>query len=147
MRLARRRASWLLALLPVAASAAPRPALKAGAVRVVYQVNEGSEQASRVIGHIGNHLDADPAAQIVVVAFAKGIEFLLDDAKDAHGDPFDAAVAGLTQRGVQFRLCRNSLRARSIAESAINPEAKVVPSGVAEIARLQCHEHYAYLRP
>jgi intracellular sulfur oxidation DsrE/DsrF family protein len=27
------------------------------------------------------------------------------------------------------------------------PDAKIVPSGVAEVARLQSREHYAYLKP
>lgn len=144
----RRRAAlrWLVALpLPALAGGARAP--RAEAVRVVYQVNEGGEQASRAIANLHNHLNAEPDARIVVVAFGKGVEFLLDGAKDAQDRPFDAAVAGLTQRGVEFRVCRNTLVARGIDESSVNPEASVVPSGVAEIARLQFREHYAYLRP
>jgi intracellular sulfur oxidation DsrE/DsrF family protein len=132
-------AALLLLASPVRAAEPP--------VRVVYQINEGSEQASRAIVNITNHLDAEPGVKIVVVAFGKGVDYLVDGAKDAHGNPFDAAVAGLTQRGVEFRVCHNTLVARGLDEKQINPEASIVPSGVAEIARLQFREHYAYLRP
>lgn len=139
---------WLLAFAPAALLVLAMPLQAAEPpVRVVYQVNEGTEQASRAIVNVTNHLNAEPGVKIVVVAFGKGIDFLLDDAKDASGNPYDAAVAGLTQRGVAFRVCRNTLVARGIDERKVNPEASVVPSGVAEIARLQFRDHYAYLRP
>ena len=46
----------------------------------------------RCIRNIRNHLDADPKAKIVVVTHAPGIDFLLRDAKDKNGNPFDVAV-------------------------------------------------------
>lgn len=140
----------MTALLQPAALRADRarPATAALApVHAVYHVSEGSEQALRALRNIGNHLNADPTAKIVVVALGRGIDFLLDGANDANGSPFDATVAGLTARGVQFRICANTLRALDIPASAVNPEAVVVPSGVAEIARLQAREGHAYLRP
>lgn len=75
-------------------------------VRVVYRVNEGAEQASRAIVSVPNHLNFETSEKIVVVAFDKSIDFLLDDTKDPAGSFFDAAVAVLTQREVarlQFR--------------------------------------------
>jgi hypothetical protein len=116
-------------------------------IKVVYQISDGTEQASRALSSINNHLNAEPGVKIVVVAFSRGIDFLLDGAKDARGNPFDATVAGLTQRGVEFRVCRNTLVTRNIKESEINPEASIVPSGVAEIARLQAKQGFVYIRP
>ena len=66
---------------------------------------------------------------------------------DANGQPFDAMVAGLTARQVQFRICANTLHTLKVTTDRINPEAVVVPSGVAEIARLQARDGYAYIRP
>jgi hypothetical protein len=40
-----------------------------------------------------------------------------------------------------------SLKGRNIAKSRVHPEAKIVPSGVAEIGRLQSQEGFAYLKP
>jgi intracellular sulfur oxidation DsrE/DsrF family protein len=127
--------------------ARPAAAIAAEPVRVVYHLSDGNEQALRGLRNIGNHLNADPTAKIVVVALGRGIDFLLDGATDANGQPFDAMVAGLTARGVEFRICANTLRALEIPAAKVNPEAVVVPSGVAEIARLQARLGHAYLRP
>ena len=145
---------WLLtaamaAIIPpaLAVDAAKPAAISTEPVRVVYHFSEGAEQALRGMRNIHNHLNAEPTAKIVVVALGRGIDFLLDGAKDSNGQPFDATVAALTARGVEFRICANTLRALDVATSKVNPEAVVVPSGVAEIARLQAREGHAYIRP
>ena len=118
-----------------------------GPVKVVYHLVEGLAQASRAMGNIRNHLDADPTAKIVVVAHGSGIEFLLEGALDAKGQPYTGAIGELANRGVQFRVCNNTLVSRGISKDKVVLEASVVPSGVAEVARLQFKEGYAYLRP
>lgn len=140
--------SSLLAMTACAAEPVANAASVAEApVRVVYQISDGNEQALRGLRNIGNHLDADPSAKIVVVALGRGVDFLLDGAKDSNGQPFDASVAGLTARGVEFLICGNTLHKLAIPDSKVNPEARMVPSGMAELARLQAREGYAYLRP
>ena len=118
-----------------------------GPIKVVYHLAEGLPQATRAMGNIRNHLDADPTAQIVVVTHGSGIEFLLEGAKDVKGQPFAGPIGELANRGVQFRVCNNTLVTRGIAKDEIVLEANVVPSGVAEVARLQAKEGYVYLRP
>ena len=116
-------------------------------VKVVYHVVDGIDQASRAMANIRNHLRAEPDTKIVVVANGDGIRFLLAGAKERNGRPFDAAVTALAQKGVDFRICRNTLEAHGIQESEVLPEAKPVPSGVVEVARLQAKEGFVYLRP
>ncbi|MDB5803699.1 MAG: hypothetical protein JWN73_1021 [Betaproteobacteria bacterium] len=118
-----------------------------GQVKVVYHMVEGVDQASRGLANIRNHLAADPTAKIVVVAHGRGIDFLLNDAKDSAGQSFEARIAALANQGVDFRVCRNTLEVRKIDESKVVQEAKIVLSGVAEVARLQFKDGYAYLRP
>ena len=118
-----------------------------GPVKVVYHLSEGLAQASRAVGNIRNHLHADPTAKIVVVAHGSGIEFLLEGAQDAKGQPYAGSIGELANRGVQFRLCNNTLVSRSISKDKIVLEATVVPSGVVEVARLQAKEGYVYLHP
>jgi intracellular sulfur oxidation DsrE/DsrF family protein len=48
---------------------------------------------------------------------------------------------------VQFRVCDITLRERNLRHDQFLPEARFVPSGVAEITRLQQREGFAYLRP
>ena len=49
--------------------------------------------------------------------------------------------------GVEFRVFSNTLKVRDISPNKLLPESKIVPSGVAEITRLQAKEGYVYLRP
>ena len=116
-------------------------------IKVVYHLSEGIPQASRAIGNIRNHLAADPTAKIVVVTHGLGIDFLLEGATNQQDQPFAGAVADLANKGVEFRVCNNTLVARKIDASKLLPEAKIVPSGVAEVAKLQAREGFVYLRP
>ena len=116
-------------------------------IKTVYHLNEGVQQASRAIGNIRNHLNADPTAKIVVVTHGQGIDFLLDGAQDAQGRPFAGGIGELAGKGVEFRVCNNTLVSRKIPKEQVVMEAKIVPSGVAEVARLQAKEGYVYLRP
>jgi intracellular sulfur oxidation DsrE/DsrF family protein len=72
---------------------------------------------------------------------------LFEGAKNKNGNPYNVAVEGLKQRGVQFDVCQITLRNRKLDKSKFIPEATFVPSGVAEITRLEQREGYAYLRP
>jgi intracellular sulfur oxidation DsrE/DsrF family protein len=118
-----------------------------GQVKVVYHLSEGIPQASRAMNNIRNHLDADPTAKIVVVAHGPGIDFLLDGASNGAGQSFAGAIGELSGRGVQFRVCNNTLVDRNIGKEKVAMEAQIVPSGVAEVANLQAKEGYVYLHP
>lgn len=114
--------------------------------KVVYHVND-SDNATAALRNIQNHLSASPDARIVVVTHSKGIDFLLNGAQDKNGNPYEPAVQGLKEKGVEFRVCNNTLKGRKLEASAVIPEATIVPSGVAEIGRLQAKEGYVYLKP
>jgi intracellular sulfur oxidation DsrE/DsrF family protein len=116
-------------------------------IKVVYHLSEGIPQASRAIGNIRNHLAADPTVKIVVVAHGLGIDFLLDGATNQMDQPFAGGVSDLVNKGVEFRVCNNTLVARKISPDKLLMEAKVVPAGVAEVATLQAKQGFVYLRP
>ncbi len=116
-------------------------------IKVTYHVNSGVETAAGILGNVRNHLNADPSAKIVVVTHGAGIDFLLDGAKDSKGREFSGMVSDLSSKGVQFRVCNNTLTSRNIDPNKVSMEAKIVPSGVAEIARLQAKEGFVYLKP
>lgn len=116
-------------------------------VKVVYHMSEGIPQASRAMANIRNHLAADPTAKIVVVTHGLGIDFLLEGATNQMEQPFAGAIGDLASKGVEFRVCNNTLQARKIDPNRLVMEAKIVPSGVAETARLQAKEGFVYLRP
>ena len=116
-------------------------------IKTVYHMSEGIPQASRAINNIRNHLAADPKARIVVVTHGLGIDFLLDGAVNQMDQSFVGAIGELAGRGVEFRVCNNTLVSRKIEPAKLAMEAKIVPSGVAEVSRLQAREGFVYLRP
>ena len=116
-------------------------------IKVVYHVNTGIESAAAALGNVRNHLTADPTAKITVVTHGPGIDFLLEGAKDSKGREFSGLVGDLAGKGVQFRVCNNTLVSRNIDAGKVVMEAKIVPSGVAEVARLQAKEGFVYLKP
>jgi intracellular sulfur oxidation DsrE/DsrF family protein len=75
------------------------------------------------------------------------VDFLFDGAKDKNGNPYNIKVEELKGKGVEFDVCEITLRNRKLDRKQFIAEASFVPSGVAEITRLQQREGYAYLRP
>jgi hypothetical protein len=140
----RKLSFWFLSLLFLLSTGLARAA---GPVKVVYHFSSGIEQASAGLEYIRNQLEVDPKATIVVVAHAAGVDFLLKGAKSARGNEFRQAVEDLELQGVQFRVCQITLRERNLKKEQFLPQATFVPSGVAEIARLQSEERFAYLKP
>lgn len=150
------RRGWLLAAPGVAALALAayltlaRPWLTAppqqapGEQRVVYHIAGGNVAAT--LRTLKNHLDATPNLKVVVVAHNDGIEFLLAGARDETGAEYATPVRELRRRGVEFRVCGNTLTRRNIDARAVIPDAVLVPSGIAEIGRLQSQQGYTYLR-
>lgn len=116
-------------------------------VKAAYHVNGDLDTASAALRNIRNHLDADPSAKIAVVTHSKGIDFLLDGAKDKNGNVFASMVDDLALRGVEFKVCNNTLVSRKIDKSRVISAAVIVPSGVSEIARLQAQDGYVYVKP
>ena len=143
-------AALLLATAPMAhAAKAANAKVAAPAVvqeKVVYHIND-SANARAALRNIQNHITAAPDAKITVVTHGKGIDFLLNDAKDDKGEAYLTQVAGLKEKGVDFRVCQNTLKSRKLDDSAVIVDATIVPSGVAEIGKLQAKEGYVYLKP
>ncbi len=118
-----------------------------GVDKVVYHFNEGLAQASNGIRNINNHLEVNPSAKIVVVSHALGVDFLMKGAKDKNGNKYEDLVEQLKMKGVRFDVCEITLRNRKLTKDQFIADATYVPSGVAEVTRLQQKEGYAYLKP
>lgn len=131
----------LLTLSGCATTAEPKQ------VKAVYHITTGIDTAATALNNVQNHLNADPKAKIVVVTNGPGIDFLLQDAKDSQGREFSSLVSTLAERGVEFRVCNNTLTVRKIDPNRLLMETRIVPSGVAEAAKLQALEGYSYIKP
>lgn len=116
------------------------------AAKVVYHLSD-EQSATLAMFNISNHLGADPGAKIVLVALARGVKVFTFGAQDATSRPFAEWVEQLAAKGVEFRVCQNSMNAYKLTKADLVDKVQIVPSGVAEIARLQNREGYAYIRP
>ena len=114
--------------------------------KVVYHIND-STNAKALLGNVKNHLAAAPGTKIAVVGHGKGIDFMLKDAQDSNGNPYAVTMETLAAEGIDFKVCNNTLKSRNLTADSVAYPAKVVPSGVAEIGRLQAKEGYVYLKP
>lgn len=121
-------------------------ALAADNVKVVYHINEGLEKAADLLRNVRNHLNADPKVKIVVVGHGQGINFMLEGAEDKNKLAFRTTMEDLADKGVEFRVCNNTLVSRNIPGSKVVAPATIVPSGVAEVANLQT-KGFVYLKP
>ncbi|MBS0445466.1 MAG: DsrE family protein [Proteobacteria bacterium] len=115
-------------------------------VKAVFHIDNAQEQALAGLRNVKNFLDTEPNASIVVVTHANGVDFLMNDAKDRNGNPYEVAVELLHKRGVRFEVCEITLRNRSLKKEQFIEEAAFVPSGVVELAKLQA-QGYAYIKP
>jgi intracellular sulfur oxidation DsrE/DsrF family protein len=114
--------------------------------KVIYHIDDMSQQALKGLRNIRNHLDTDPAAQITVVTHALGVDFLLEGAKDVNGGSFAGPVAALVARGVKFEVCEITLKNRNLKREQFLQEAEFTPSGVVRLAKLQ-KQGAAYIKP
>ncbi|MEK7437416.1 MAG: DsrE family protein [Pseudomonadota bacterium] len=117
-----------------------------GPDKAVYHIND-SANAAAVMRNVGNHLSVDPTARIVIVSHARGVDFLMENAKDKNGNPYNIKVEELAAKGVTFDVCEITLSSRKLNKNQFIPEAKFVPSGVGELAKLQSREGYVYIKP
>jgi len=137
----------LIALIAAASFSFAYAAGKDEPIKIVYHFDSGFEQATKGLRNMKNHLDVDPTTKIVVVAHALGVQFLLDGAVNATGNPFNIPVEELAARGVEFRVCEITLKSNKIDPKKLLPQTKLVPSGVVQIGRLQAREGFVYLKP
>ena len=81
-----------------------------------------------------------------MVSHATGVDFLMQDAKDRNGNPYEIAVQELVARGVVFEVCEITLKNRNLKREQFIAEAKFTPSGVVRLAKLQT-QGWAYIKP
>ena len=153
------KALTLLTLPLVLAAMAVQADDRYGKQKVVYHINmdDPATQAA-ALGNIQNHINAVGAEnlELKVVMHGDGVYLVLEpDAlagtkmKAANAtDEMQARISGLKNQGVKFEICANTLKGRNVPMDAVydTSEADIVPSGVAELSRLQ-QLGYTYIKP
>ena len=129
--------------------------------KVVYHINyDDPKKQAGALRNIQNHINAVGAENLdlKVVLHGNGLALLLDPEsldklkkfKHANADQnMTAKVSDLKGQGVSFNVCANTVRGRKVdVQSDLYDvsESDIVPSGVAEVAKLQA-EGYSYIKP
>lgn len=149
----------LLTLLLVLVAVSAQADERYGKQKVVYHVNfdDPAVQAA-TLANIQNHINAVGAEniEVKVVMHGDGVSLVLEpDAlkgtkmKAANAtEEMQAKISGLKDQGVKFEICANTLKGRTIPVNGLYDvdEADIVPSGVAELSRLQ-QLGYTYIKP
>ena len=132
-----------------------------GKQKVVYHINyDNPKKQAGALRNIQNHINAVGAENldIKVVLHGNGLALLLEPdslsklKKFKHAnanEKITAKIDSLKDQGVEFNVCANTVRGRKVdlQSDLYNVDnSDVVPSGVAEVARLQ-HMGYAYIKP
>ncbi len=131
-----------------------------GKQKVVYHINyDDPKTQAGALRNIQNHINAVGAENLdlKVVMHGKGLTLLLTPDAVANTklkmgnatDDIQAKISGLKDQGVGFQVCSNTLKGKKIDHEADLYDvdaADIVPSGVAELARLQAMG-YTYIKP
>lgn len=109
---------------------------------VVVHLSEGDPgKHANVLRNVANLLsELGDGTPVELVAHGPGLDVALATA--AHADQVRALLA----RGVTVAACANTMRSRELDSGALIEGVRVVPAGVAELARRQW-QGWAYLRP
>lgn len=75
----------------------------------------------------------------------QALNFLHEGATNKAEQPLTGAIGELSGHGIEFLVCNNTLIGRKIDKNNVVMEARVVPSGVAELANL--HKGFGYIQP
>jgi len=131
-----------------------------GKQKVAYHINyDNAKRQGGALRNAQNHINAVGAENLDlrVIMHGKGLSMLLLPEEAAHTklpqgnatDKQQAAIENLKKQGVTFKVCANTLKGKKIdIDQLYDAEAAsdVVPSGVAELAKLQA-KGFSYLRP
>ena len=132
-----------------------------GKQKVVYHINyDDPKLQMAAMRNIQNHINAVGAEnlELRVVLHGNGLSLLiypdslakLPKFKQANAsEEMAARIDGLKSQGVAFQVCNNTVKGRNVdmAADLYNVvDADVVPSGVAELAKLQA-EGFTYIKP
>ena len=123
-----------------------------GKQKVVYHINYVGGDADKkyrgALRNIQNHINAVGADNLTVkvVLHGNGVGLLASAMKN---EKLQGAVVSLKSQNVDFNVCNNTLRGRKISyDNDLFDvfEEDIVPSGVAELSRLQ-QMGYTYIKP
>lgn len=93
-----------------------------------------------LVRQLSNVLEVWPTAKIEVVVHNNGIGFMKKE--ETH---YAKEIGALSERGVTFAVCENTMKQRKLEKSQILTVATYVPVGLAEVVMKQ-EEGWSYIK-
>lgn len=114
--------------------------------KLVYQFNKADEAYQKsILFSVGAMLRKyGDNIRIVVVAIGPGLHILAKQPKRPVSQEIRERVSSLSQYGVEFHACGNTMKSLHWTDKDMLPFAKVVEVGAADLMELQ-EDGYAYL--
>ena len=116
---------------------------RVGKIKVIIHVNT-LERWSQALGNAKNLIAdlGDTEYDIILLANGESVHYYTHD--------FEAAdlksLKILSEQGVQFKACQNSLNGNKLVPEDLHSFVQVVPAGITELIKKQ-HEGFAYVKP
>ena len=104
-----------------------------------FTVGDSLEQVA-IVGQVANIRAAWPNAQVEVVCHSSGLDMLTKSKSVVSKELTD-----LSNKGVVFAVCNNSMKKRNVRKEDLLPQAVVVPSAMVELVTKQ-EQGWAYLK-
>jgi uncharacterized protein len=110
--------------------------------KIVFQFTNGKDtlQQKAFLNQLTNLKEHWPEAEYYVVVYNMGLELVMPES--GINIP---AVQKLHDKGVQFVVCENTMKARKISKEQFIPQVSYVKAGIAEIV-LKQEAGYTYIK-
>jgi len=112
---------------------------------IVFHV-DSDQKMNRVLRQIARHQAGNPTVPARVILIAEGVRPAMEGAVDANGGDYSAQMEQLLMSGVRIFACENTLNSFNLSKDDLALGIETVPSGVAELGRLQVSEGWGYLK-
>lgn len=113
-------------------------------VNVVLHIDvDDNERLTMAIGNFNNLLKeiSMSGSGVCLLANGSSVKLLTNDA-----NPFMNDIKALSEKGVRFYICNNSLTKFQLSPNDMLPQCEVVRAGVLKLIELQS-DGYAYIKP
>ena len=112
---------------------------------VVFHLDSDTRM-NRMLRQVARHHSFNPDIPTRVILIAEGVKPAIDGAVDANGGKYSAQMEQLLASGIRIFACEATLNFYNLTEDELAFGVETVPSGVAELGRLQAQERWGYIK-
>ena len=112
---------------------------------VVFHLDSDTRM-NRMLRQVSRHHSVNPNIPARVILIAEGVKPAIDGAVDANGGKYSAQMEQLLASGIRIFACEATLTFYNLTEDDLAFGVETVPSGVAELGRLQAQERWGYIK-